>query len=111
MLILLKFLELRQMGRHFPIGKSFTIPTVISHGHRKEVISHNADDIQLVAQVAQRLIFEKFMFCISHRFSHITLLTPVKWVGPTHNQAVALYMSVQCDMSIKPHFRPNVKEK
>ena len=68
MLILLKFLEFGQMIRHFPIGKTFTIATVISHGHCKEVITHNTNDIQLVVQVAQRLIFEKLMSRVSQGF-------------------------------------------
>ena len=92
MLILLKFLELRQMSRHFSIGKSFPIPTVISQGHRKEVIPNNANDIQLVVQVAQRLIFEKFIFCVSHRFSQTTGLTPFKWVG----RHVTLRLRLNC---------------
>ena len=45
----------------------------------------------------------------SHGCSRITPLTPVKWVGPTHYQAVMLHMSVQRDTSIKPHFTKNVK--
>ena len=77
MLILLKFLEFRQMGRHFLIGNPLTIPTVIPHAESNEVISHNATDIQLVVQVAQCLIFERFMFCVSHGLSSIKSLTPL----------------------------------
>ena len=84
MLVFLKFLEFRQMGRHFAIRKTFTISAVVSHGHRKEVIPNNATDIQLVVQVAQRLIFEKFMFCVSHGISSLKSLTPAKWVGNRH---------------------------
>ena len=73
------------------------------------MISNNATDITLAMKVAQRLILEKFMFCISHGLSSIKSLTPCKWVGPTHNLAVTLTMSVQLDALIRQHFRPNCK--
>ena len=84
MLILLKFLEFRQMGRHFAIRKTFTIATVISHTQGNEIITHNTTDIALVVQVTQRLILEKFVFCVSHGFSRITHFTPNEWVGNRH---------------------------
>jgi hypothetical protein len=81
MLILLKFLEFRQMGRHFLIGNPLTIPTVIPHAEGNEVISHNATDIQVVVQVTQCLVSKEFVFCISHGLSSIKSLTPIQWVG------------------------------
>ena len=62
MLILLKFLEFRQMSRHFLIGNPLTIPTVIPHAEgNHEVISHNATDIQVVVQVTQCLVSKEFV--------------------------------------------------
>ena len=82
MLILLKFLEFRQMGRHFLIGNPLTIPTVIPHAEgNHEVISHNATDIQVVVQVTQCLVSKEFVFCISHGISSLKSLTLIQWVG------------------------------
>ena len=82
MLIFFKFLELRQMGRHFPIGQSLvSIAAVIPHAESNEVISHNATDIQVVVQVTQCLVSKEFVFCISHGLSSIKSLTPIQWVG------------------------------
>ena len=78
MLILLKFLEFRQMSRHFPIGQSLvSIAAVIPHAEGNEVISHNATDIQVVVQVTQCLVSKEFVFCISHGISSLKSLTPV----------------------------------
>ncbi len=46
MLILLKFLEFRQMGRHFAIRKTFTISAVISHRDRQKMITHNTNEAE-----------------------------------------------------------------
>ncbi len=92
MLIRLKFLECRQMSRHFGIGKPFTIATVISHTQRNEVVSHNTADITLVMQTLQRVIEKKFMFRVSHGTSNIKFLPPVKWVG----RHVALRLRLTC---------------
>ena len=78
MLILLKFLEFRQVFRHFRIRKTFTIAAVISHRKRNEVIPYNAYDIQVVMDIGQRLIVKEFMGRVSHRVSGIRLLSPVK---------------------------------
>ena len=75
MLVFLKFLEFRQMSRHLGIRKSLTIPAFISHTQPKEVITHNTTNIKISVQRLQRLIVKKFMFRVSHRDSHDTLLT------------------------------------
>ncbi len=75
------------------------------------MIFHNATDIAIVVQVTQRLILEKFMGRVSHGLSSLKSLTPAKWVGPTRNLAVMLYMSVQLDILIIPHFRTKCQAK
>ena len=45
------------------------------------MVLYNAADIALVMQVAQRLIFEKFMCRVSHGISSLKSLTPNEWVG------------------------------
>ncbi len=75
------------------------------------MIFHNATDIAIVVQVTQRLILEKFMFCVSHGLSSLKSLTPIQWVGPTRNLAVMLYMSVQLDILIISHFRTKRQAK
>ena len=103
MLVFLKFLELRQMSRHFPIRKTFTIPTVISHAESNEVVSHNATDIAIVVQVAQRLILEKFMSRVSHGLSGIRCLSPIKWEADNLPRSKPWYVC-QPDTLIIPQF-------
>ena len=81
MLIFLKFLEFRQMRRHFGIRGPLTIPTVISHTEGDEVVTHNPTDIQLIVEMTQRVIMKKFMFRVSHGILSIKSLTPIEWVG------------------------------
>ena len=109
MLILFKLLKFRQVLRHFPIRKPFTIAAVIAHRQRKEVIPHNATNIQLVVQTLQVSIMKKFMFCISHGYQGISLFNPYS-VGrkPTRNLAVTLNISAQTDTLIILHFTTNV---
>ena len=76
MLVFLKFLELRQMLRHFRIRKPFTIAAVIPHRQRNEMVSHNATDVQLVMQTLQGLIMIEFMGRVSHEFSQFTVFYP-----------------------------------
>ena len=78
MLILLKFLQFRQMSRHFPIRRPLAISAVISHTQSNEVVTYHATDITLVVQVTQRLIVKKFMCGVSHGISSIKSLTPCK---------------------------------
>ena len=66
MLVFLKFLEFRQVFRHFRIRKSLTIAAVIPHRNRKEVIPYNAYDIQVVMDMIQGLIVKEFMGRVSH---------------------------------------------
>ena len=108
MLILFQLLEFRQVLRHFRIRQSFTISAVIAHRQRNEVISHNATDIQVVMQVAQRLILEKFMFCVSHGLLGIRCLSLTTSEADTLLSNNALYVC-QPDTLMIPHFRPFVK--
>ncbi|MCE2415234.1 hypothetical protein J4G07_14665, partial [Candidatus Poribacteria bacterium] len=48
------------------------------HRDRQKMITHNTNDIQIIVQVAQRLIVEKFMSRISHGMSGIRHLSPYK---------------------------------
>ena len=107
MLILFKLLKFRQVLRHFPIRKPFTIAAVIAHRQRKEVIPHNATNIQLVVQTLQASIMKKFMFCISHRYQFISLFNPYTVGRQTRNLAVTLNMSAQTDTLIILHFTTN----
>ena len=61
------------------------------------MVAGNSYDVQIVMQVAHRLIMKKFMGRVSHDLSSLKSLTPIEWVGPTRYQAVTLYMSVQLD--------------
>ena len=83
MLMLLKFLEFRQVLGQFLIGNPLPIATVISHRKRNEMVSHNPYDIQGVVQMFQRLITKKFVFCVSHGLSCIVPLSPAKWEADT----------------------------
>ena len=53
MLVFFKFLELRQVFRHFRIRKPLTIAAVIPHRKRNEVIPYNTYDIQVVMEMVQ----------------------------------------------------------
>ena len=77
-LVFLKFLEFRQMLRHFRIRKTFTIAAVISHRKRNEVIPYNPYDIQVVMEMVQGLIVKEFMRRVSHQLSSIRRLSPIK---------------------------------
>ena len=93
MLILLKFLELRQMLGHFGIRQRFPIPAVISHGKRNEVVTHNPYDIQVIVQVAQLLIVKKFVCRVSHGIPCTGFpLSPTKWEVDTLPSGNASYV-------------------
>ena len=92
MLMLLKFLEFRQVLGQFLIGKSLPIAAVIPHRKRNEVIPHNPYDIQVVVQVAQLFIMKKFMCRVSHGLSSLKSLTPSQWVG----RHVTLRLRCEC---------------
>ena len=81
MLILLKFLEFRQMRRYFGIRKPFAVATVISHAQRNEMITDNTANIEFIVEMLQVLIVKKFVFRVSHGISSLKSLTPVQWVG------------------------------
>ena len=108
MLVFFQLLEFGKVLGHLGIRKPFTIPSVIAHRQRNEVISHNATDIQVVMQVAQRLILEKFMFCVSYGLSGIRCLSPNQWEADTLPSGNADYVC-QPDALTIPQFRPKVK--
>ena len=56
------------------------------------MIFDNATDIQVVVQVTQRLILEKFMGRVSHGISRITSLSPTEWEADTPLSSDALYV-------------------
>ena len=66
-LVLRKFLELRQVLRHFTIRKIFTISTVIPSLKCIEMISHNATDS---GHCQRRACVEEFMFRVSLEFTY-----------------------------------------
>ena len=61
--------------------------------------------MQVVKQITNlydiRLMIELIFFSF-HGVSSLKSLTPVSWVGPTHNQAIVRNMSVQLDTLILP---------
>ena len=108
MLMLLKFLEFRQVLGQFLIGNPLPIATVISHRKRNEMVSHNPYDIQVVVQMFQGFIVKKFMGRVSHGLSSIKPLTPDEWVASTPPSGDA-HHACQLDTIIKPQFTKNVK--
>ena len=66
-------------------------------------------DPRLSLQMAIAGRTEKLEIERKHGISCVVLLTPIQWVGPTHNQAIVLNMSVQHDTHSKPYLRRNVK--
>ncbi len=110
MLMLLKFLEFRQVLGQFLIGNPLPIATVISHRKRNEMVSHNPYDIQVVVQMFQGFIVKKFMGRVSHGLSSIKPLTPDEWVETsTPPSGDAHHAGFQLDTIIKPQFTKNVK--
>ena len=85
------------------------VPHLISH------LEHIVLQLLLVAQLRKKPLLLCFRWIrtifkrLFHGLSRITPLTPLKWVGPTRNLAVALQLSVQRDMLIIPQFGLNVK--
>ena len=85
------------------------VPHLIPH------LEHVVLQLLLVAQLRKKPTF--LCFCgiytifkrLFHGLSHITPLTPTKWVGPTRNLAITLRMPVQRDTSIKPQLTETVK--
>ena len=88
---------------HFRIRKSLTI-SGISHRQCQEVIPHNATDIQVVVQMFQTFIMEKFMFCVSH--GRISYRLGRK---PTRNLAI-IQLSAQTDTLSIPHSKAFLKD-
>ena len=95
MLVFLKTLEFRQMRRHSRIRKSLTIEAVIPHRKRKEMVSHNATDVQIVMGDVSN--FDREKVCVSCFAWELKseVFNPCS-VGrkPTHNQVIMLNMSV-----------------
>ena len=89
--------QLRDMTADAGKRRIFTIDAIIASLQLQEVNMHTMQVVYQIANLYQvRLMVELVSFCF-HGISHITPLTPLKWVGPTHNQAIVLQLSVQCD--------------
>ena len=112
------FEQLRQVRlQTIPTGV-FPIDAVISLFQRKKVVMHLRKVIKHITEMHSLGVFAElelirfailFLFWFFHGVSRITPLTPFQWVGPTHNQAIVLKLSVQRDTSIKPQLTKNVK--
>lgn len=109
MCVFIQLLEFRQVRGRFGIRQPLPIATVISHTECEEVIFRSTDDIQVVMQVAQRLIMKKFMCRVSHGKSQYHSFNPCLVGGQTHYQAVMLNMSATVILLIVPQFGLNVK--
>ena len=73
------------------------------------MVAGNSYDIQVIMQVAQRLILEKFMFRVSHGNSQYHSLNPCQVGRQTRNPAVTLDMSATVILLIVSQCRLNVK--
>ena len=89
--------QIRQMLTHYRVVRirqsvfiSLTLPLM-------EVFMHLPHVVKQVPKAYQIRLTAKFIFIRLHGISSIKSLTPVKWVGPTHNQAIVLNLSVQLD--------------
>ena len=90
-------LQIGQVGRHrmiVRIGEPLPIPCVLPP---VETVMHLPYIVKQVSNTDTLRLIAKLIFIGFHGLSHITPLTPDKWVGPTRNLAVTLVMSVQCD--------------
>ena len=76
MCVFIQLLELRQVLGHLGIRQSLPIATVISHAEGEEMVARNPYDIQIIMQVAQRLIVKKFMGRVSYGNSRSHSLNP-----------------------------------
>ena len=82
MCVFIQLLEFRQVLGHFRIRQSLPVTAVIPHTEGEKMVTGNPYDIQVVMQVAQRLIMKKFMCRVSHGNSQYHNLNPVE-VGGT----------------------------
>ena len=90
MRVFIQLLEFRQVLGHLRIRQPLAIAAVIPHAEGEEMVARNPYDIQVIMQVAQRLIMKKFMGRVSHGKSQYHSLTPFIVGRQTRNQAVTL---------------------
>ena len=87
----------------------FAVDTVVTSLQHQQVNMHTMQVVNQVANLYQIRLVVELIFFGFHGISCIVSLTSVKWVGPTHNQAIVLHMSVQHDTLIIPQFFTIVK--
>ena len=78
----------------------------------RKIVKHIPETHVLWVFAQLELVRSTMLFLFSflfHGVSRITLLTPFKWVGPTHSRETTLEMPAQRDTYIKPQFRKKIK--